>query len=152
MKNWWKSMTHFHLMNTHRNTVHSKHMWKDGKMKKGMIVLAKAEVMTGYSGDFIHSRELMWEGIHTPHPENQNSRNLYRQEWEVPCPVILLGKTTIQTGMRKEPIQYVDDYEPPTLIADKHHRVWAVCSYSPTDNRYTSPFYVLENDLVEEEE
>lgn len=115
-------------------------------MKKSQIVLAKAEVMTGYTDDFIFSRVMKWECIHAPNLENRNSRNLYRQEWEVPCPVILLGKTTIQTGIRTDGY---DLYEPPTFKADKHHKVWAVCSYSPTDNRYTSPFYILESDIVE---
>lgn len=110
-------------------------------MKKGMILLAKAEVMTGYRGDF---SLLPWECIHNPSPlskDSQNLRCLFRRENDVPISVILLGKTTLQTGKRW-------GYDPPTFRADKHHKVWAVCSYSPTDNRYTTPFYVLEDDLI----
>ena len=115
-------------------------------MKKGQIVLASAEVITEYFSD---CKTQGWVLVHEPNNavDKTYSRCLYRLEYDPPLTVILLGKTTIQTGVLSPARQYIDDYEPAYLRSDKHHKVWVVVSYSETDHRYTSPFYVLESDL-----
>jgi hypothetical protein len=115
-------------------------------MKKGQIVLARAEVITEYLSD---NKTQGWKLVHEPNNSGEKtySRCLYRLEYPAPTAVILLGKTSIQTGVLSPACQYIDDYEPAHLRSDKHHKVWAVVHYSDTDNRYTTPFYVLESDI-----
>jgi hypothetical protein len=122
-------------------------------MRKGQIVKIVAEVITTYAFDvFRRNTDTAWKIIHEPplvsSGDKSNYRCLCRLEYDTPISVVLLGKTTIQTGIREPEHKYIDDYDPPTFYSDKHHKVWVVVAYSDTDNRYISPFYVLESDII----
>lgn len=114
-------------------------------MNKGDIVNCSAVVFTDYPGEMKTQRAIL---LHEPrHDGKLDIRCLYKDQFEKPIEVLLLGKTTIQTGIRRESWQGQEDYEPPYLDADKHHSVWVVCWYSSRDNRYYKPAYALESDL-----
>lgn len=124
-------------------------------MKKGQIVSVTATVITGYLYDewtIFTGRSEHWKLIHEPKNnsnDKSNSRCLLRMEYQNPIQIVLIGKTTIQTGIRVPEIKSsYEDYDPPRFISDKHHKVWAAVTYSETDNRYTSPIYVLEDDVI----
>ena len=113
-------------------------------MNKGDIVNCSATVFTDYL-DNVRVESVL---LHEPRGDGKLAKRcLYKSQFEKPIEVLLLGKTTIQTGIRRESWQGQEDYEPPYLDADKHHSVWVVCWYSSRDNRYYKPAYALETDL-----
>ena len=117
-------------------------------MNKGDIGFVCAEVFTEYEVEFqVHKG---WVLLHRPNLSGTNLRCFYRKPLYNPTSVLVLGKTTIQTGSKHEAGEGVEDFEPAYLNSDKHHSVWVVCKFIPNNNRYFKPFYVLDEDLRDE--
>lgn len=117
-------------------------------MKKGDIVFCCAEVFTEYEIEYeVHKG---WELLHRPNLSGNNFRCLYRKLNYNPKQVIVLGKTCIRTGVKRDGWVGQEDYEPSYLDSDKSHAVWVVSPYIENNNRYYKPFYILETDVVEQ--
>lgn len=116
-------------------------------MKKGQIAYCDAKVFTEYEVEcFPHKN---WELLHRPNLNGTNLRCLYREVLDTKMGVLVLGKTTIQTGAKHDAWEGVEDFEPAYLDADKHHSVWVVTKIYLNNDRFYKPFYALESDLYD---